>query len=363
MAIKNIPKPNGLNRICLVIPSLGAGGMEKVMYSLAGYFSKTENTEVHLVVLKNGVEFFKTEKSIRIYRPEFNFNNKARLISILRTLSFLRKTIKKINPYSVLSFGEMYNSFVLIATWHLKTRVFVSDRSSPDKNWGIIQNSLRTCLYGRATGLISQTEEAKRFLLNKFPGQNIKVIPNPISLPSGRNTERKNIILNVGRLISTKRIDVLLEIFKNINPPDWELWIVGDGSLKGILQEKSEALMISHKVIFWGEQKDISGFCRQAKIFAFTSISEGFPNALLEAMASGAACISFNCIAGPADLIDNEVNGYLVNEFNINEYTARLKDLIENNSVVEKFSLTGYEKAKEFSLEIIGKEFYDFLIK
>lgn len=144
-------------KAAIVIPSLHAGGMERVMSELANYFSDKDDIVVHLIVLGKSNKFYDTSNKVIIHEPNFFFNNSYRIFYILKTMYFLRSTIKKINPYSVLSFGEMYNSFVLIALKFLNCNIYVSDRSIPGKNLGKLHDFLREKLYENATDIISQT--------------------------------------------------------------------------------------------------------------------------------------------------------------------------------------------------------------
>jgi len=121
-------------------------------------------------------------------------------------------------------------------------------------------------------------------------------------------------------------------------------------------------LNISEKVKFWGKQSDVNQFYSVAKIFAFTSESEGLPNALLEALAAGVACISFDCIAGPRDLIIDGENGFLVKMYDCQDFISKLNMLIQSEEVREKFSQNARKKAEEFNINIIGEKFYNFLL-
>lgn len=351
---------NGNKVIALVIPSLGTGGMERVMSELAGYFSRQSNLEVHLIVLSKNEVFFDLSKKVIVHKPKQN-----KTIWFLYAVSlylFLRKKIKEIRPDVILSFGEMYNSFVLLASYRLNVNVFVSDRSKPDKSWGYVHEQLRKILYKKATGIISQTKYSKDYLTLILDNKNIKVIPNPVDIHKVVYTTRKNVILTVGRLIKSKRIDLLLEIFSEIDDNDWVLWVVGDGPEEASLHQLANDLGLSDKVIFWGVQKDVDKFYCEAKIFTFTSVSEGFPNALLEAMSYGLACVSFDCIAGPSDLIVDGSNGYLIQLYDKKNYVNKLKLLLSDTILIQKISLNAVDSVKKYSLDQIGKKYIDFML-
>ena len=349
-------------KICLIIPSLNSGGMERVMSELAGYFAQNRKIETYLIILGKAEKFYTLPKHVITFEPNFVFNNKYRIYYIIKTIFFLREKVKEVKPDAILSFGEMYNSFVLLSNLFLNVKVFVSDRSKPDKRWGKLHELLRRKLYPKAHGIISQTSYSKDFLSKETGHKNITIIPNPVKPFHLDKIEKQNVILCVGRLVSTKRIDILLEVFYRTRLEGWELWIVGDGPLKSTLEKLSAEKGLSQYVKFWGNQKDIDQFYAKAKIFAFTSISEGFPNSLLEAMAAGLPCISFNCIAGPSDLITDSVNGFLVPELDIAIYQERLKILINDETIRLKFSANALAASEKYYIEKIGDEYLKFLL-
>jgi GalNAc-alpha-(1->4)-GalNAc-alpha-(1->3)-diNAcBac-PP-undecaprenol alpha-1,4-N-acetyl-D-galactosaminyltransferase len=354
-----------VKKLCLIVPDLDKGGMERVMSELATYFSFKTDTQVSIILFTNQSKiFYRIPNNVSVHKPGFAFNNKIRILSTVRTLFFFRKTIRKIGPDAILSFGETYNSFVLLSSFLLNVKVFVSDRSRPDKRWGFFHENLRRILYPLASGIISQTNYSRDFLLKETGHKNIKVIPNPIRVIEKKSLERGNIILNVGRLIKSKRIDLLLNIFSNCENNDWVLWLVGEseGEEKEALIKLSGELNIINKIKFWGKQDDMDKFYRAAKIFAFSSESEGLPNVLLEAMAAGLACISFDCVAGPRDLIIDGQNGYLVKMYDCEEYISKLNSLIKNSELREKFSNNAQKKTAEYNINIIGEKFYNFLL-
>ena len=105
-----------MTRICLAIPSLQAGGMERVMSEIAWNFSKRENIELHLLMFgKDRKIFYDIPENITIHKPDFEFNDNKRTLSTIKTIFFIRKEVKKINPDRILSFGEIWNSFVLLS--------------------------------------------------------------------------------------------------------------------------------------------------------------------------------------------------------------------------------------------------------
>ncbi len=355
-------------KLCLVIPSLQAGGMERVMSELAGYFATKNDIEQHLILYDTTSEiFYQVPENIIIHKPSFRFNNRWRTFYSLRTLCYLRSTIKKINPKSILSFGEYWNSFVLIALLGLKYPVYISDRCSPDKKFSSFHSYLRRVLYPRAEGIVGQTERAKEIYLTQFKHRNIRVIGNPIREITNREvTVKDNIVLMVGRLIKSKNQDKLIELFLNIKMPGWKLVIVGYDHLQQKNYERLHAMITQnkaeHKVLLAGKQADVESYYCTSKIFAFTSSSEGFPNAIGEAMSAGLPAVAFDCVAGPSEMIKDNHNGFLVPLFDYEQFQEKLEILMENEEMRASFGKNARENIKIFSISRIGEQYLEFIL-
>jgi GalNAc-alpha-(1->4)-GalNAc-alpha-(1->3)-diNAcBac-PP-undecaprenol alpha-1,4-N-acetyl-D-galactosaminyltransferase len=356
-------------KICFVIPSLQAGGMERVMSELASYFAEKADIELHMILYGISREiFYPIHGNIIIHKPLFTFNNELRFLSTLRTLWYLRKTIIRLCPVGILSFGEYWNNFVLLSVLGLKHRSFISDRSQPDKSLGLMHNFLRYFLYKTAYGLIFQTERAKEIFLTRHTHPNIAVIGNPIRIQDQENSRvsREKNVLMVGRLIRAKHQDLLIEMFARVSPPDWNLIIVGYDHLKqqnlGRLKELAIELKVEDRVIFTGKIDNVDHIYIKCSIFAFTSSSEGFPNVIGEAMAAGLPVIAYDCMAGPSEMISNGYNGFLIPLFDNQMFESKLSLLMQDKSLREKLGSNAKESIKKFSHEKICEDFYNFIV-
>ncbi len=355
-------------KICLVIPSLHPGGMERVMTELANYFVIQPNIDVNLILYgRERSVFYSINENIKIYRPSFTFNNQRRLWNTIKTLFFLRQQIRSLHPNTVLSFGEVWNNMVLMACWGLPYPIFVSDRCQPDKQWSFLQRNLRSLLYPKATGIIAQTDKAKDIYGAIFPHNNIQVIGNPIrNIDKGTGVVKENIVLSVGRLISTKHHHELIRIFARINPANWKLIIVGGDALKQqnslLLQALIQELDMTEKIELAGQRADVDDFYHKSQIFAFTSSSEGFPNVIGEAMSAGLPVIAYDCVAGPSDLIDHQETGFLVPLHDTQSFQKHLEQLILDSNLRSKMGIQGREKIKNFAVPQVAKAFKNFIL-
>lgn len=344
--------------------------MERVMSELANHFVQYENCEVHLILygIKREV-FYEISNKIIIHKPGFEFDNTKRFFHTIKTLKFLRKKLKSLNPDAALSFGEYWNNLVLLATLGTKIPVFVSDRSQPNKSLGKVQDKLRNWLYPKAKGVIAQTEKAKRIYEKMYHHKNITVIGNPIRpiLKEPFTDEgRENIVLMVGRLIASKHQDRLINIFLKINNPEWKLVLVGYDHLKQKHSERLQQIIeendAAERIILAGKRSDVEDFYLKSRIFAFTSSSEGFPNVVGEALSAGLTVVSYDCDAGPSDLIEHGKNGFLVPVFDDERFENHLDSLMSNATKRVEMSMNANRSIARFSNREIGQAFYKFLI-
>lgn len=357
-----------MKRIIIAIHALKVGGMERVASELANSFAAKTDLELHIILY--GIErdiFYDLNKKVIVHKPGFAFNNKHRTISTLKTLFFLRRKIAELAPDTVLSFGEYWNNFVLVATIGLRTPVFIADRSTPMKDLGRFQNWLRKNLYNTSRGLIVQTEKAQTIYRKEFNKLNISVIGNPLSnFHLNQTDQRENSILAVGRLIASKHIDRLINIFGKLDAPDWKLVIVGDNAKRQNTREELERLVIrlklSDRVVFTGNQKDVSSYYLKSKIFAFTSSSEGFPNVLIEAMNAGLPVVAYDCMAGPSEIISDGEDGFLIPLFDDELFEKKLEFLIKNEKVRTEMGSMASLNSKRYDIESISGQFLKVIL-
>lgn len=118
-------------------------------------------------------------------------------------------------------------------------------------------------------------------------------------------------LLTVGELTPRKNQHVMLEALHLLNESRCHLFICGRGELESRLKQQAKALQLEDQVQFLGYRKDIPQLCCAADIFVFTSIQEGLPRALMEAMANGKAVVCSD-IRGNVDLIENGKGGFVV---------------------------------------------------
>lgn len=363
-----------MRSVCLVLPSLTVGGMERVMSLIANALAKSGRARVHLILLSRRPRFFTIHRDVIVYEPQFAGGGAG----VIRTLFYLREHLKKIRPYSVLSFGSKYNSFVMMASCGLGLRVFLSDRSTPLRNSrlavfrrerserhdGFIHFFLKRLLYRYAEGIIVQTRTARDIESVTLKHKNIIHIPNPIRLFKNGNFlgRRKRYVLNVGRFVKSKQQQLLLEVFAEINSKDWTLVFVGDGPELDSVRHAASELGLTKSVLFLGSIEDVEGIYYESQVFAFVSNSEGFPNALAEALGAGLATVAFDCVAGPSDLIDDGRNGFLVPLGDRRLFSDRLRSLLTDEQLRHRLGAAAAQSVNHLDEIFVIERFSQVLL-
>lgn len=352
--------------IMLTIPSLCNGGMERVLAALADRFV-CEGREVHLILFGlRPLLFYPLNESVTLHLPqEGGLLARKPWIAFQRML-FIRREVKKADPAVLLSFGEYWNSFVLLSLAGSGYPVFISDRCAPGKKLNGIHEAIRRLLYPRAAGIIVQTLSAEAHYHRRFPGLRTAVIPNPLmELAPGPPPQKRKQILMVARMISGKHHDRLISIFAGLDAPDWSLLLVGSDDQGQHHLERlrilAHTLRVNDRVIFAGETKDVIPYYHAAQIFAFTSSSEGFPNVINEALAAGLPVVSYDCEAGPSELIRDGENGYLVPLFDDLLFRERLQQLIDDEGLRQRMGQTAAEGTARFELAAVARRYLTFM--
>lgn len=329
-----------------------------MMSELANYLVKND-VGVWLILMFRDEVFYSLDQDIHIIEP--SFKKRWNFTYAFFLFPFLRQKIRSIHPEAVLSFGERYNSYVLLATLGLSAPVYISDRSSPNKRLSRFNLWMSKTLYKKAAGIIAQTSKAAELLSARVNGvqANIQVIPNPLREINRANYQKKNQIVALGRLVREKRYDRLMEIMSKLKDKAWTLVIIGEGRLRPQVESLINEYGLKDRVFLAGQQREVDLFLGESRIYALTSDIEGYPNALCEAMAHGLACVSFDCVAGPSDIIEHGKNGILIEDGNTELFARELDLLIEDE---DKRRSLG-EEAEKILTRLQGERIFEQYLK
>ncbi|GGZ70385.1 glycosyltransferase family 4 protein [Algibacter mikhailovii] len=351
------------NKISFIIGTLGAGGAERVVTTLSNEL--VENYDVHIILLTKCEPFYKLNTRVKLYFCREAYKPSNNIFQALKGNYSLYKTIsgylKKEKINLAIGFMTGANNLAILASRKNNIPCIISQRIYSKKSSTKLSNRvIRNFLYRKASFLVVQTTEIKAEFESILESNKIVILKNPISpeLSEARDVEfkKENIILNIGRLSSQKAQDVLIRAFANIENENWKLIIIGKGEKQKNYEALIDELNLKKKVELMGRSKDIAHYYNKSKIFAFTSIFEGFPNALTEAMHFGLPCISTDCPTGPSKLINNNHNGYLIPMGDQKQLEHCLSSLIQNKNLRDKFGSNARKSVQSYKADAVTLE-------
>lgn len=347
-------------RVTVVCGALNGGGAERVVIDLCRHL-RDNDREVTLVSLTSGADAYEAPSGIARVRLDVRRKSPTLFHTFWNAFKrsiVVRRNILRSRPDVVVTFIDRINIVTLISLFGTGIPVIVSERIHPGYNpieraWLI----LRKWVYPFANVVTVQTNEGADWLRRHIWFSRPVVMPNAIrqseDLGEGilsRPTDGP-FILAVGRFDKQKGFDLLLEAFRQtgLASQGWSLVILGEGPEGQALKEQADRLGIGQATVFPGFCK-VGPWLRAADIFVMSSRYEGFPNALLEAMQLGCACVSFDCPSGPRDLIESGKNGLLVPPQDVGALSKAICSLASDTSLRERLAAEAQAVQQKFNV-------------
>lgn len=184
-----------------------------------------------------------------------------------------------------------------------------------------------------------------------------------------RAEQKEKALITVGRLIERKGIDMLAKIAPRLlkKHKDWKWYMLGDGELRGLLEETVAKYGLEKQLILTGNVTNVEDYLKKSSIYVMTSRIEGLPMCLLEAAGCDLPCVSFDIPTGPAEIIEQGKNGFLISAFDVEKMEKTLDRLMEEDAVLKELTeaAAGYRKTLEakFSKEAILDQWEELLGK
>ena len=338
-------------KIIFVLPTLFAGGAEKIM----SFISQNINNEkfyAELLIAGHSKDAAYDIKNIKV-----TYLNKDRVLFAIPQLFIF--IIKK-RPDIVFSSISHLNIVMAFFSLFFKKIKFVgreatisSEYEVKDKRINITEILFRK-LYGRLDIIVCQSKDMATHLINTYniPLRKTIIINNPISndlskINNGQNYSKTKRFITVGRLSKEKGFLRIITILSKLNF-EFTYTIIGDGAEKETIFEEAKKLGLINKITHIPFTKDVSSYISKHDYFLQGSYVEGFPNAVLESCVVGTPVIAFNVPGGTKEIISNGINGFLVD--NENEFIDILnKDINFEPNEIKKFVQEKFNKEKILS--------------
>ena len=344
-------------RIMFVLPRMNGGGAERVVSTLSKHLC--ENYDVTLLVLVSNESFYQLDSRIHFISAMFEVNRRnkiTRLASLacnfFQAIYFVRKQVKIVSPHIVFSILEESDIVTALALIGLKKIFHISsERNDPEARNTLIQGILNR-IYRRCDCFVCQSERVAKYY-SSIPDSKKCVIPNPVNFsgyPERIGEGKIKRIVGVGRLKPQKNFELLIDSFGIIAPryPEVQLDIYGEGTLRKRLQRQINNLKLEKRVTLRGASTQVLKDIRDASLFVMSSDFEGFPNALVEAVAIGIPVISTDFPTGVArEIVTDEVG--MVVPCNDKEALADAMDkLLSDAEWRNKIRNNGYKAVDRF---------------
>ncbi len=362
------------------------GGAEKVFSNKANYFADILGWEIHVLVDDNTTNFAYNFSS----KIKFHFLNSKQYLSGT-TIPFFsyKKLIKRLKPIYDSKINELKPDIIVVVQHGFADYIIPNLQKNDVPTVREFHTSKKASLIlinVRVNNFFLKIKERLRLqnifkLFNKYNylvllsnkdqkegGYKTKtvVIPNMLDQKPRQNTAIERInkkAISIGSMRDNgKQFDLQIRVWKRIVEikPDWKLEIYGDGKCRRELQMLIDKLKLNNNVALCGITDNVEEKLLASDFFLFTSKAEGFGMVLIEAMSCGIPCISFDTPEGPADIISDGVDGFLIPYGNEVGLYEKILYLINNPEELHSMSKQASIKSYSYSPEVIIPKWIEF---
>lgn len=354
-----------MKRVCFLSGDITrSGGTEKVACQIMNGLRNIFKVSVISLTESSDKIFFDLSSDIEhkaLFRE--NPNGKKQFFSIVHKI---RSYIVKEKIDVLVDIDTIMDMFSVPAVIGLKTKLISWEHFNFNETMG---NKLRVPIRKYFTRfsdcIVTLTKEDQTTYKQYFrKKEKIIQIYNPFEFKesSKQYDATSKQIISVGRLAHQKGFDILIDVAEKVlkKHSDWEWFILGEGEERQYLEKNISHKSLTHLHLL-GKVSNVREYLEKSSIYVMTSRYEGFPLVLIEAKENNLPVVSFNCKTGPAELVKDGINGYLIDCFDIDLMTEKICKLINNVELRKQFSRNSLLGTQELNYNRIINQWIDLI--
>ena len=359
-----------MKNLIIFYPSYERGGATKILINLIKYLSK-KNINIFLII-NNFEHKFKNLKTIKLTSKKKLY--RSRLLSSILGSWELIKLINNMDKSETKILSMQSNFFSVLIAFFKSVKIAVRISEDPcgatkyadEKVFSYFILFSKFITYNLANFIIVNAQKSydcvKKLVYNK---NKLKILYNP-SLNKIYKFEKKknnNVLLSIGRLCKQKNQKLLIDTFIRFNKnKNYKLIICGDGPDKNYIFTYIKEKKLTKSIILKSWSSNIRKYYKKSSIFILTSLYEGIPNVLIEALNYNMPCISTN-VSGASDLLLKGKGGIILKKPSTIELENKLNKIINNYQFYSNKTKSAKSNLKRFNINTASNEYLKLLQK
>jgi glycosyltransferase involved in cell wall biosynthesis len=345
-----------------LIGSLKKGGAERNLSRVASELSVVGH-DVHLILFEKRIDY-PLHDGVRIIDLDIaRYKNK--LVKLIMLYLLVVKHIWSIRPYYAIAFTRLSSQFIAITGY---PRIIARYDTYPfffkKRKW---ISSLLIFNLPNVRKVICPSRDLRQHLERYFVRKSkLKVVYNPVAemKPEVMDTDQKpeNYFILVGRLRTQKQFNIAIEAFAAARcNADYRLVILGEGPEEQRLRQLTASVGMNDKIFFSGFIADPYPMMRKARGLILSSNKEGFPNVVVESLSLGVPVLAADCLTGPAEIVENGVNGFLFPVGDVEQLAALMDRMAYDDALYFGLKSHSKDSVKKFSQDIVFRQWLEVL--
>lgn len=375
-----------MEKVTILVLHLGTGGIENSIITLSNILCEKYEVEIISTYKLYDKPAFYINPRVKVtylmedLKPNREeFKNAIKQFHVIKTFKegfksmkvlYYKKrkmvqTIKNLHSDFAITTRDIHNKWLGKYGKHVKVKI-AQEHNHHNNHQRYIKRIIRSLK--KIDYFMPVSQELADFYTKKLEGKRAKCVYIPHCLeiyPESVSDLTQMNLLSIGRLSKEKGYVDLIDVFELVHQkyPKWKLNICGNGEEMPILKSKIERLNLAEQIHLLGfkNKEEIAKLSLNSSIYVMTSYTESFGLVLIEAESYGLPLVAFDSAQGANEIIENEVNGYLVSNRDKKEMADIIGKLIEDQELRNKIGQAGREKSKLYKKENISKQWFKFL--